>query len=179
MVAGVISQALARKGSQAALDEALQEIRHLHDRLTDDGGRGADESVEIRRDIKVLRSSRPVVSESSVIKRALAQVEQVAPTPATVLLLGETGAGKEVFAQAIHDSSPRHHRHMVRVSCAAIPPALIDAVFAQLTPQVFGAVQDVLPAFPLPGFAGLGLAPVEISRVGSGFVLFADLVPAA
>ena len=60
-----------------------------------------------------------------------------------------------------------------------IPPALIDAVFAQLTPQVFGAVQDVLPAFPLPGFAGLGLAPVEISRVGSGFVLFADLVPAA
>jgi hypothetical protein len=59
-----------------------------------------------------------------------------------------------------------------------IPPALIDAVFAQLTPEVFGAVQDVLPAFPLPGFAGLGLAPVEISRVGSGFVLFADLVPA-
>jgi PAS domain S-box-containing protein len=127
VVAGVISQALARKGSQAALDEALQEIRHLHDRLTDDGGRGADESVEIRRDIKVLRSSRPVVSESSVIKRALAQVEQVAPTPATVLLLGETGAGKEVFAQAIHDSSPRHHRHMVRVSCAAIPPALIES----------------------------------------------------
>jgi hypothetical protein len=59
-----------------------------------------------------------------------------------------------------------------------IPPALVDAVFAQLTPQVFGAVQDVLPAFPLPGFAGLGLAPVEINRVGSGFVLFADLVPA-
>jgi hypothetical protein len=60
-----------------------------------------------------------------------------------------------------------------------IPPALIDQVFAQLTPQVFGAVQDVLPSFPLPGFAGLGLAPVEIGRVGSGFVLFADLVPAA
>jgi hypothetical protein len=59
-----------------------------------------------------------------------------------------------------------------------IPPAIIDQVFAQLTPQVFGAVQDVLPAFPLPAFAGLGLAPVEIGRVGSGFVLFADLVPA-
>jgi formate hydrogenlyase transcriptional activator len=127
VVAGVISQALARKNSQAALDEALQEIRHLHGRLADDGGRGTDESVEIRRDVKVLRSSRPVVSESSMIKRALAQVEQVAPTPATVLLLGETGAGKEVFAQAIHDLSPRHHRHMVRVSCAAIPPALIES----------------------------------------------------
>jgi len=127
VVAGVISQALARKNSQAALDEALQEIRHLHGRLADGGGRGTDESVEIRRDVKVLRSSRPVVSESSMIKRALAQVEQVAPTPATVLLLGETGAGKEVFAQAIHDLSPRHHRHMVRVSCAAIPPALIES----------------------------------------------------
>jgi hypothetical protein len=59
-----------------------------------------------------------------------------------------------------------------------LPEALVDQVFAQLAPQVFGAVQDVLPSFPLPGFAGLGLAPVEIGRVGSGFVLFADLVPA-
>jgi transcriptional regulator with GAF, ATPase, and Fis domain len=126
-VAGVVSQALARKGSQAALDEALQEIRHLNDRLADGRERGHDDGIEMRRDVKILRSSRPVVSESSTIKRALAQVEQVAPTPATVLLLGETGAGKEVFAQAIHDLSPRHHRHMVRVSCAAIPPALIES----------------------------------------------------
>ncbi len=88
---------------------------------------GPTTAVEMRREVKILRSSRPVVSESPTIKRALAQVEQVAPTPATVLLLGETGAGKEVFAQAIHDLSPRHHRHMVRVSCAAIPPALIES----------------------------------------------------
>jgi hypothetical protein len=52
---------------------------------------------------------------------------------------------------------------------------LVDRV----TPQVFASVQDVLPSFPLPGFAGLGLAPGEIGRVSSGFVLFADLVPAA
>jgi PAS domain S-box-containing protein len=127
LVAGVVSQALARRGSQTALDEALQEIRHLHHRLADGRERGADDSIELRRDVKVLRSSRPVVSESPTIKRALAQVEQVAATPATVLLLGETGAGKEVFAQAIHDLSPRHQRHMVRVSCAAIPPALIES----------------------------------------------------
>ena len=127
LVAGVISQALARKGSQTALDEALQEIRHLHERLADGREHGADEAIETRRDVKTLRSSRPVVSESQTIKRSLAQVEQVAPTPATVLLLGETGAGKEVFAQALHDLSPRHNRHMVRVSCAAIPPALIES----------------------------------------------------
>ena len=127
LVAGVVSQALARKGSQTALDEALQEIRHLNERLADGRRSRDDDGIEMRREVKILRSSRPVVSESPTIKRALAQVEQVAPTPATVLLLGETGAGKEVFAQAIHDLSPRHHRHMVRVSCAAIPPALIES----------------------------------------------------
>ena len=57
----------------------------------------------------------------------LAQIAQVAPTPATVLLLGETGTGKEVMAQAIHDLSPRHQRQMIRVSCAAIPSALIES----------------------------------------------------
>jgi transcriptional regulator with GAF, ATPase, and Fis domain len=51
----------------------------------------------------------------------------VAPTPATVLLLGETGTGKELFAQAIHDASPRQRRPMVVVSCAAIPTALIES----------------------------------------------------
>jgi len=59
-----------------------------------------------------------------------------------------------------------------------LPDALVTGVFGQVTPQVFASVQDVLPRFPLPGFAGMGLTPVEIGRVSSGFVLFADLVPA-
>jgi transcriptional regulator with GAF, ATPase, and Fis domain len=54
-------------------------------------------------------------------------VDQVAPTPATVLLLGETGTGKEVIAEVIHDRSPRRHRRMVRVSCAALPAPLIES----------------------------------------------------
>ncbi|MGH9259310.1 MAG: hypothetical protein ACRD08_05325, partial [Acidimicrobiales bacterium] len=60
-----------------------------------------------------------------------------------------------------------------------LPEALVATVFQQLSPQVFASVQDMLPSFPLPQFAGLNLSLVEISRVGSGFVLFADLVPAA
>jgi hypothetical protein len=60
-----------------------------------------------------------------------------------------------------------------------LPEPLIAAVFQQLSPQVFASVQDVLPSFPLPQFAGLDLSLVEVNRVGSGFVLFADLVPAA
>src|SRR5688572_28472584 len=75
----------------------------------------------------MLRTSRPIVSESHAIQQVLAQIEQVAPTPATVLLFGETGTGKEVMAQAIHDMSPRHQREMVRVSCAAIPTPLIES----------------------------------------------------
>ena len=68
-----------------------------------------------------------IVAESAGMKRALLQVDQVAPTPATVLLLGETGAGKEVLAEALHDRSPRHQRPMVRVNCAAIPATLIES----------------------------------------------------
>jgi transcriptional regulator with GAF, ATPase, and Fis domain len=65
--------------------------------------------------------------ESDAAQRTIGQVELVAATPATVLLLGETGSGKEVIAQSIHDLSPRRQRPMIRVSCAAIPSALIES----------------------------------------------------
>jgi PAS domain S-box-containing protein len=120
LVASVIGQALARKIGQAALEKAIDEVRQLRDRLT-------TENVELRREVKDLRTSRPIVADSAAIQQVLAQVAQVAPTPATVLLLGETGTGKEVMAQAIHDLSPRHLRPMIRVSCAAIPTALIES----------------------------------------------------
>ncbi len=68
-----------------------------------------------------------IVWESRAIRHALQQAEQVAPLPSTVLLLGETGVGKEVLAQTIHELSPRGHRPMIRVSCAAIPTTLIES----------------------------------------------------
>jgi transcriptional regulator with GAF, ATPase, and Fis domain len=73
------------------------------------------------------RMSRLIVCEGPALRPALTQIEQVAQTPATVLLLGETGVGKDVFAQAIHELSPRSQRQMIRVSCAAIPSALIES----------------------------------------------------
>jgi transcriptional regulator with GAF, ATPase, and Fis domain len=120
LIAGVMSQALARRATHHRLQEALDEIRQLQDGVV-------VETVPARRPVKGLRMSRPVVSESAAIQDVLAQIEQVAPTSATVLLLGETGTGKEVMAQAVHDSSPRHQRAMIRVSCAAIPTALIES----------------------------------------------------
>jgi PAS domain S-box-containing protein len=120
LVAGVIGQACARRASHYALQKALDEVSRLRDLVT-------LENAELRREVKVLRTSRQVVSESPAIQQVIALVEQVAPTPATVLLMGETGTGKEVMAQAVHDLSPRHQRPMIRVSCAAIPTSLIES----------------------------------------------------
>src|SRR5262252_5280645 len=79
-----------------------------------------------RRPVNVAASDCRIVGRSAAIRRALDLVRQVAPTTATVLLLGETGVGKEVFAQAIHDASPRCRRSMIKVSCASFPAELIE-----------------------------------------------------
>ena len=68
-----------------------------------------------------------IVGKSAAIRRVLDQVHQVAATDATVLLLGETGTGKELFATEIHQQSARRARAMVRVNCAAIPATLVES----------------------------------------------------
>src|SRR5262245_34755836 len=72
-------------------------------------------------------SSRGIVGQSEAIRRVLEQVEQVAATDSTVLLLGETGTGKELFATKIHALGARRARQMVRVNCSAIPDTLIES----------------------------------------------------
>jgi transcriptional regulator with GAF, ATPase, and Fis domain len=68
-----------------------------------------------------------IIGESPTLRRVLAQAQQVASTDSTVLLLGETGTGKELFASYIHSSSAQRNRAMVRVNCAAIPASLIES----------------------------------------------------
>ena len=77
-----------------------------------------------------LRAELPagMVGESAAIRRVLADLERVARTSSTVLLLGETGTGKELLANALHELSPRRGRAFVKVSCAAISPGLIREV---------------------------------------------------
>jgi PAS domain S-box-containing protein len=120
IVAGVMGQALARKAALAGLRHTTEGPRASRD------ARPVDDPATSTRGGPT-RVSSLIVCEGPGLRPALAQVDQVAPTPATVLLLGETGAGKDVFAQAIHELSPRRHRPMVRVSCAAIPAALIES----------------------------------------------------
>ena len=71
--------------------------------------------------------SGEIVGESAAVRRVLDQLEQVAVTDSTVLLLGETGTGKELFAARIHEHSSRAGREIVRVNCAAIPSTLIES----------------------------------------------------
>ncbi len=99
---------------------AAQELERLRDQLQ-------AENVYLRREVKEQLSSGIVVGQTGAIRRVLEQIEQVAATDATVLLLGETGTGKELFAAQIHELSARHGRAMVRVNCAAIPATLIES----------------------------------------------------
>jgi formate hydrogenlyase transcriptional activator len=106
------------------------------------------EKAVLRREAFVVRSDRTIACESVAIRSVLTQVEQVAPTTATVLLLGETGAGKEVFAQALHNLSPRYRRPMISVSCAAIPKELIESELFGREPGAFtGAVSRQIGRF--------------------------------
>jgi formate hydrogenlyase transcriptional activator len=116
----VFAGALARKRSDDELARALDENTRLRERLV-------EENVYLQHEVKVLHGYSNVMGESAAIARVLEKVGQVAPTSSTVLLVGETGTGKELLATAIHERSPRRARAMVSVNCAAIPAALIES----------------------------------------------------
>ena len=109
-----------RRDHEARLRNALEEVRRLQAQLQ-------QENLYLQQEVKSSQGHGRIVGQSPVIRRVLAQVEQVAPTTSSVLLLGETGTGKELFATAIHEGSPRRDRAMVRVNCAAMPTALIES----------------------------------------------------
>src|SRR2546425_1705809 len=70
---------------------------------------------------------RSIIGENPELKRVLKQVETVAATEATVLILGETGTGKDLIARAIHQLSSRRQRALVKLNCAAIPTGLLES----------------------------------------------------
>jgi transcriptional regulator with GAF, ATPase, and Fis domain len=94
--------------------------RRLRDRFQRD-------NLFLRQENGLDASSGEIIGRSAAIKKVLSQVEQVAGTGSTVLLLGETGTGKELLARAIHGRSPRHPRPMVTLNCAALPATLIES----------------------------------------------------
>jgi formate hydrogenlyase transcriptional activator len=105
-----------------ALENALafKEIDALKDKL-------AVEKLYLEEEIRTEFSFDEIIGESPVLRRALAQVELAAPAGTTVLILGETGTGKEIIARAIHNFSPRREHTFVKVNCAAIPAGLLES----------------------------------------------------
>jgi formate hydrogenlyase transcriptional activator len=120
LIASVFAGILDRRQSDESLRAARAEVSQLRDTLH-------AENVYLRREVRERIGTTGVVGDSAAVRQVQELVQQVAPTDSTVLLLGETGSGKEMFATQIHDLSPRRDRAMVRVNCAAIPATLIES----------------------------------------------------
>lgn len=104
-------------------------LRDVHDRLEAERRIQAltDETQYLKEELKSTRDFGGIIGHSEALLRTLQDVQQVAATDATVLILGETGTGKELIARAIHEASPRHDKSLVKVNCAAIPANLIES----------------------------------------------------
>ena len=137
-------KAQAQEREQAAALEAAQEdVKRLRDRLE----RG---HVSLRKEVAHNAAGNVLAGRSPILRRALALAEQVAATDSTVLLLGETGTGKERFAAYIHEASARRNRPMVRVNCSAIPAALIESeLFGREKGAYTGALARQIGRFEL------------------------------
>ncbi len=120
LVANLFANTLARKRSEEGLREALDEVQRLKDQLQ-------QEVTYLQGEVEALHGHAGVIGTSPALREVLAQVDRVAPTDTTVLLLGETGTGKELLADTIHARSRRKARVMIKVNCAALAPTLIES----------------------------------------------------
>ena len=102
------------------LQKAFSELQLLKDRLE-------AENIYFQEELKMRHQSRDIIGQSDALAHVLFRSEQVAPLNTTVLILGETGTGKELIAATIHNMSPRKKRPMITVNCGALPNNLIES----------------------------------------------------
>jgi formate hydrogenlyase transcriptional activator len=153
-----------------------------------------NENLALREEVDRASMFEEIVGSSEPLRRVLSQVEKVARTDSTVLILGETGTGKELIARAIHKRSDRSKRAFIRVNCAAIPQSLIASeLFGHEKGAFTGAIQQRLGRFEaadrgtifldeigdLPPETQIALLRVlqerEIERVGSVRPILVDV----
>jgi formate hydrogenlyase transcriptional activator len=122
---------------------AFKQIDALKDKL-------AEEKLYLEEEIRSEFNFEEIVGDSPALKRALAQVEVVAPAGTAVLITGETGTGKELIARAIHNLSPRRERTFVKINCAAIPGGLLESeLFGHERGAFTGALTKKIGRFEL------------------------------
>ena len=143
LVGEVFAQGLARARTEESLRRALQEVSDLKERVE-------AENVYLRASVRVPRDADALQSHAPMFRRAVDEALRVAATRATVLLLGETGTGKELMAAYIHANSPRRDRTMIKLNCAALPANLIEAeLFGRERGAYTGALTRQIGRFEL------------------------------
>jgi transcriptional regulator with GAF, ATPase, and Fis domain len=153
-----------------------------------------NENLALREDLTRESMFEEIVGSSVAMQKVLAHVSRVAPLDSTVLILGETGTGKELIARAVHARSPRSSKAFIRVNCAAIPPSLIASeLFGHEKGAFTGALQKRMGRFEaadggtlfldevgdLPAETQVALLRVlqerEFERVGSNHPIAVDV----
>lgn len=152
MIGEIFANALMRKQSDEAIRAALAENERLRERLE-------RENLYLREQITVKHHHGQIIGKSRALKKVLSEAERVADVETPVLLLGETGTGKELLAQAIHELSARKNRAMVIVNCASLPATLIES-------ELFGREAGA--------YTGAASAQVGRFTVADGSTLFLD-----
>jgi formate hydrogenlyase transcriptional activator len=151
---GVLRDITERRRREEALRQSHADVERLRERLQ-------AESDYLKAEIRVVHPHGEVTGRSPAIQKVLRLVEQVAPTDSSVLIRGETGSGKELFAQAIHRLSSRGSQLMVKVNCAALPSGLVES-------ELFGREKGA--------YTGALTRQVGRFEVADGSTLFLDEV---
>jgi transcriptional regulator with GAF, ATPase, and Fis domain len=147
--------------TNAALQKSLREVEAVKERLE-------AENVVLQHEVRHAHGFDEMVGTSAPLRHVLAQVERVAPTDAPVLLLGETGTGKDLVARAVHERSRRRERPLVTINCAALPATLIESeLFGYEKGAFTGAIQRTVGRFEVAHGGSLfldeiGELPLEV-----------------
>jgi transcriptional regulator with GAF, ATPase, and Fis domain len=143
VIAAVLGTVLARCENDQTLRQSIVQIEQSRDRLR-------VENLYLRRAAQDRAGTDVIIGQSQAIRDVLEQARQVASTDSTVLLLGETGTGKELIATHIHELSARRGRIMVRVNCSAIPSTLMESeLFGREKGAFTGALARQIGRFEL------------------------------
>ena len=141
-----------RKQAEIELRVAFEEIEKLKNQLE-------AESAYLQDEIKLEHNFKNVIGKSEALKYVLNRIEQVAPMNSPVLIMGETGTGKELIARALHELSPHSKRTLVKVNCAALPRELIES-------ELFGREKGA--------FTGATATQIGRFELAKGSTLFLD-----